>query len=160
MHFAVAFSGVPAGGVTMPAFPVVFVGAAAVVAAVLVLAVVLALAGAAGAAAAGADDAGAALPAGGAGAAFSSANQVVTPPWLEHAPFFVLALLYVPSLHWAVAPAGLAWAASDALKRGTASAKAPATHDAENSCRIVRMSSSSQIVAHRLNANCRLQMAK
>jgi hypothetical protein len=130
LHFAVAFSGVPAGGVTIAAFPVVFAGAAAAVVAVLALA---------GAGEAGAGEAAAALPAGGAGAAFSSANQVVTPPWLEHAPFLVLALLYVPSLHCAVASAGFACAASGTLKSGTANARAPAIHDAENSCRIVRI---------------------
>src|SRR5215471_17861094 len=33
-------------------------------------------------------------------------NQVFTPLWPEHAPWWCTALLYVPSLHWAVASAG------------------------------------------------------
>jgi hypothetical protein len=38
--------------------------------------------------------------------AFSSASQVWTPPCREHAPCFVFAVEYVPSLQWAVAPLG------------------------------------------------------
>ena len=40
------------------------------------------------------------------GADFSSASQVATPPWREHAPWRVLAVEYVPSLHLAVAFSG------------------------------------------------------
>jgi hypothetical protein len=38
-------------------------------------------------------------------------SQVFTPPWFEHAPCCDLAVLQVPSLHSAVAFAGLALAA-------------------------------------------------
>ena len=39
-------------------------------------------------------------------ASFAGPNHVLTPPCLEHAPFSVLAVENVPSVHWAVAFAG------------------------------------------------------
>jgi hypothetical protein len=33
-------------------------------------------------------------------------TRIATPPWEEHRPFAAFAVEYVPSLHFAVAPAG------------------------------------------------------
>jgi hypothetical protein len=50
------------------------------------------------------------------GAGVSSANHVATPPCFEQAPCFVLAVLYVPSLHCAVAFLGRVCASGAATK--------------------------------------------
>jgi hypothetical protein len=69
---------------------------------------------AAGVAAAGAAT-GAAAFAFGAAAGSSAAIHFDTPPWPRHAPLLWAEVVYVPSLHWPVAPAGAAAVAGAAL---------------------------------------------
>jgi len=86
LHCAVAFAGAPAGGACVGADSACGVGRSVAV-------------GALG------DSAGAGADLG-AGAGVSPASHVATPPCLEQAPCLDFAVLYVPSLHCAVALVG------------------------------------------------------